>query len=162
MAKLNDKMFNRVVEGRLYSDKGVPLDELFDNVVYNESTNTTEVGGNLYVDGEIISGAPTDISVFGQTGIIPYTPEQVMEIFHKYRHNGFCDNKYDCILQPINYCVNLNDLAEGEIFLSFEARLRMSVMSDSLDYIPDSIDSAVAYAFFINGNGETVFAGYEV
>lgn len=51
MAKLNDKMFNRVIEGRLYSDKGFPLDMLFDNVVFDESANTTEVGGNLYVDG---------------------------------------------------------------------------------------------------------------
>lgn len=105
MAKLNDKMFNRVIEGRLYSDKGVPLDTLFDNVVFDESTNTTEVGGNLYVDGEIIKGEPTEL--FSLLGVTPqyngqnfygeinnYDVNQVRDILRKYDVNGFTSDNH--------------------------------------------------------------------
>ena len=42
-----DKLFNRKIEGKS------SLDDLAENVVVNKETNTTEVGGNLYVDGYI-------------------------------------------------------------------------------------------------------------
>lgn len=44
-----DKLFNRKIEGKS------SLDDLAENVVVNKETNTTEIGGNLYVDGVISS-----------------------------------------------------------------------------------------------------------
>ena len=42
-----DKLFNRKIEGKS------SLDDLAENVVVNKETNTTEIGGNLYVNGKI-------------------------------------------------------------------------------------------------------------
>ena len=42
-----DKLFNRKIEGKS------SLDDLAENVVVNKETNTTEVGGNLNVNGTI-------------------------------------------------------------------------------------------------------------
>ena len=42
-----DKLFNRKIEGKS------SLDDLAENVVVNKETNTTEIGGNLNVNGTI-------------------------------------------------------------------------------------------------------------
>ena len=42
-----DKLFNRKIEGKS------SLDDLAENVVVNKETNTTEIGGNLNVNGNI-------------------------------------------------------------------------------------------------------------
>ncbi|MCI7633773.1 MAG: hypothetical protein MSS80_07065 [Mollicutes bacterium] len=42
-----DKLFNRKIEGKS------SLDDLAENVVVNKETNTTEIGGNLNVNGKI-------------------------------------------------------------------------------------------------------------
>lgn len=42
-----DKLFNRKIEGKS------SLDDLAENVVVNKETNTTEIGGNLSVNGTI-------------------------------------------------------------------------------------------------------------
>ena len=69
---------------------------------FDEETNTLEVGGNLYVDGEIISGEPTNIfnllnitakSTFRNYNYhTPYNREQVIETLLKYNINGFVVN----------------------------------------------------------------------
>ena len=46
-----DKLFNRKIEGKS------SLDDLAENVVVNKETNTTEVGGNLNVNGTITQNA---------------------------------------------------------------------------------------------------------
>lgn len=63
--------------------------ETLDNVVYNPQTNTTEVNGDLKVNGEIISGLPIDISVFGDPGVSPYSKEQLIDICLQYKNNDF-------------------------------------------------------------------------
>ena len=46
-----DKLFNRKIEGKS------SLDDLAENVVVNKETNTTEVGGNLDVDGNFTANS---------------------------------------------------------------------------------------------------------
>lgn len=51
-----DKLFNRKIEGKS------SLDDLAENVVVNKETNTTEIGGNLNVNGTITqNGQPLAI-----------------------------------------------------------------------------------------------------
>lgn len=51
--KHEDKLLNRIIEGRLFTDKGRLLDELLDNINYENSTNTTEIGNNVEIDGDL-------------------------------------------------------------------------------------------------------------
>lgn len=73
--------------------------------------NTTQIGGNLEVDGEIIA-QPTPISIFGSitsswTKSI-YTKEQLISIVEKNRMNGF--SYYEG--SSIGYLKELNKNAE--------------------------------------------------
>lgn len=59
-----DKLFNRKIEGKS------SLDDLAENVVVNKETNTTEIGGNLNVNGTITqNGQP--LGGGSKTKIIP-------------------------------------------------------------------------------------------
>ena len=46
-----DKLFNRKIEGKS------SLDDLAENVVVNKETNTTEIGGNVNVDGNFTANS---------------------------------------------------------------------------------------------------------
>lgn len=93
-------------------------------VKHNNETNTTEMGGNVEVDGdlqvngEIISGLPTDISVFGNIDLgeneTPYSKEQLLEIALKYNVNGFINpNSTDTPLE-VGHITALNKNANSD------------------------------------------------
>ena len=61
-----DKLFNRKIEGKS------SLDDLAENVVVNKETNTTEIGGNLDVDGNFTANSIIEnMSGYTMTNLSP-------------------------------------------------------------------------------------------
>lgn len=105
-----DKLFNRKIEGKS------SLDDLAENVVVNKETNTTEVGGNLSVDGTITQNGGEPIG--GGTKL--------------YKHH-LSDLNYEFILittnpQPINFSV----LNNGEKMYNY--LLTQNIIRFTTDY----------------------------